>query len=271
MMSTRYILRFDDICPTMDWTVWEQIESTLEAHGVRPLVAVVPDNRDPDLMVAPARSDFWARVRSWQDKGWTIGLHGYQHRYDTADSGLLGLHARSEFAGHSWGEQLVRLERAIAVFDANGVRADVFVAPSNSFDRATLGALHEIHLTVVSDGYYYAPRRDDLGITWVPQQLWQFRRRPFGLWTICMHHNGWTPADMQRFARHVRRYDGRFTSVADALARGPVTCTSRLDLLFAHLYRAAGRSRNAARTWTRETAAFGRRGAPVSRGVPVNR
>ena len=76
-----FVLRFDDICPTMRWDIWSQIEPALIDSDVKPILAVVPDNRDPVLAPAPAVRDFWGHVRRWQDLGWTIALHGYQHLY----------------------------------------------------------------------------------------------------------------------------------------------------------------------------------------------
>ncbi|HET8715597.1 MAG TPA: DUF2334 domain-containing protein, partial [Holophagaceae bacterium] len=99
MADARYILRFDDICPTMNWEVWEAIEALLDRHGVKPILAVVPDNQDPKLQVDAPRADFWDRVRGWQAKGYTIALHGYQHRYINRNAGIMGLTHQSEFAG----------------------------------------------------------------------------------------------------------------------------------------------------------------------------
>ena len=98
-MSSRFIIRFDDFCPTMNWMIWEQIESILEKYKVRPIVAIVPDNQDNHLRITEANSDFWNRVRNWQSQGWTIGLHGWQHCYTTLDAGLVGIKGHSEFAG----------------------------------------------------------------------------------------------------------------------------------------------------------------------------
>ncbi|HEX2228742.1 MAG TPA: DUF2334 domain-containing protein, partial [Candidatus Binatia bacterium] len=78
-MAARYIIRFDDICPTMNWDIWQQIEKILFQNRLEPILAIVPDNRDTSLMVREARSEFWATARSWQARGWTIGVHGYQH------------------------------------------------------------------------------------------------------------------------------------------------------------------------------------------------
>lgn len=49
MSDSKYLVRFDDLCPTANWDVWEPVEATLLDAGVRPLVAVVPDNQDPKL------------------------------------------------------------------------------------------------------------------------------------------------------------------------------------------------------------------------------
>ncbi len=46
-MKARYLIRFDDICPTMNWTIWEQVEQVLRTYHVQPILAVVPDNQDP--------------------------------------------------------------------------------------------------------------------------------------------------------------------------------------------------------------------------------
>src|SRR5688572_15384620 len=44
MNNPQYLLRFDDICPTMNWRVWAEIESVLIQREIKPLLAVVPDN-----------------------------------------------------------------------------------------------------------------------------------------------------------------------------------------------------------------------------------
>jgi hypothetical protein len=116
-MQTRFILRFDDICPTMNWRVWRLLERDLYELNIKPLMAVIPDNRDRNLIVsAPGVDDFWNSVRSWQERGWTIGLHGYQHRYLTNATGMYGRMPRSEFAGLPYEIQEIKLRNAIRIF-----------------------------------------------------------------------------------------------------------------------------------------------------------
>lgn len=217
MADTRYLIRFDDICPTMNWAVWEAIESLLTRHDVRPILAVVPDNRDPKLVVDPPRNDFWEQVRRWQAKGYTIALHGYQHLYVNQNSGLLKLNPQSEFAGLPRTEQKAKLRKALAIFADHGVRAEAWVAPSHSFDLNTVEVLRELGLQVISDGLWPRPFTEANGMTWVPQQLWSFRSAPSGVWTVCNHHNGWSERRLEQFGESLRDHASRITDLATVL------------------------------------------------------
>ncbi len=199
----RYLIRFDDICPTMRWDIFSRAEQVLLSHGVRPILSVIPDNRDERLHFDPPHPGFWERVRQWQSWGWTIALHGYQHRYTSNAPGIVGIKHASEFAGVSLREQLSRLRQAAAIFRAEGVDPRVWVAPGHSFDSTTITLLGEVGISCISDGLFLTPRFDETGMLWIPQQLWRFRRLPFGVWTVCFHHNRWTEAQIQEFGAGV--------------------------------------------------------------------
>jgi predicted deacetylase len=213
----QYLVRFDDICPTMDWAAWEGVERHLHSHSIRPILAVVPDNRDPKLMLEPACDDFWSRVRGWQRRGYAIALHGYQHLYVNKNPGLMRLTRQSEFAGLPRQEQEAKLRRGLEIFAKNGVRADAWVAPSHSFDHTTLRLLADLGIFTVSDGLSSWPFTDPRGVTWVPQQLWRFQARPAGVWTVCCHHNGWSPRQVEDFGRALDAYACRVTDMATVL------------------------------------------------------
>ena len=217
MRSARYLLRLDDICPTMNWRVWDAIEAHLARTGVRPILAVVPDNRDPKLAVDEARPDFWDRVRAWQAAGYTIALHGHQHVYVNKDPGLIGVTRQSEFASLPRGEQEAKLKKALAIFAEQGVRADAWVAPSHSFDRTTVEVLSDLGVSVISDGLWTWPFTDAGGTTWIPQQLWDFRRRPAGVWTVCNHHNNWSDRRVAQFAESLALHADEMTDLAAVL------------------------------------------------------
>jgi len=216
-MSARFLVRFDDICPTMNWAVWERVEELLLRHDVKPIVAIVPDNRDPKLAPCAARPDFWDRARGWQRKGWTIGLHGYRHLYEGQSGGIMDVHAGSEFAGVPREVQRERLAAGTKIFAEQELVPAIWVAPGHAFDHATLELLPEVGIRAVSDGFFWrAVNRN--GVSWIPQQLWRFRAMPFGLWTVCLHVNNWKEDTLRQFEVALARFAGSLTNVADILA-----------------------------------------------------
>ena len=178
--TTQYLLRFDDICPTMNWRVWAEIETVLVQRQLKPLLSVVPDNRDPGLQVDSPAGDFWDRAGVWQERGWTIALHGFQHRYVTRNAGMVAVRKKSEFAGLQADVQREKLRRGLEIFERERITPRVWIAPGNSFDATTVALLPEFGIRVISGGYfrypYVCPRR----MTWVPQQMYYFRPAPAG-------------------------------------------------------------------------------------------
>ncbi|NTV73599.1 MAG: DUF2334 domain-containing protein [Holophaga sp.] len=235
MPENQYLLRFDDICSTMNWKNWDVIERELDRNAVRPILAVVPDNKDPWLMPDPPAPEFWERVRGWQAKGYTIALHGYQHVYVNHQKGLMKLTPNSEFAGLPYEEQKEKLTKALAIFAEQSVRADAFVAPSHSFDATTLRVLAELGLKTVCDGLWPWPHTDEHSILWIPQQLWRFRPKSSGVWTVCYHPNRWEPEYLEGFVRDLARYAPRMTDMATIARNFParrLTVGDRLSAMW---------------------------------------
>ena len=218
-MGAHYLVRFDDLSPTMNWRVWDQVEDLVQDLKVRPILAVVPDNRDEKLAIDAPREDFWERVRTWQSRDWTIGVHGYQHRLSTANRGLVGWSDRSEFTGLSVDEQEAKLRLATDIFRSNGVEPDVWVAPNHSFDASTLTALRRCDINVISDGHGLRPYRDKHGLMWIPMQAWRFEPRRFGVWTVCHHPNGWTASRFDDFVDEMRAFRDRIVDLPFVLQR----------------------------------------------------
>jgi hypothetical protein len=220
-MQAQYLLRFDDICPTMNWDVWVKIEALLNHNNIKPILAVVPDNRDPKLAVAPPAADFWQRVRAWQARGWTIALHGYQHVYVNKNPGILWLQTpKSEFAGLPREVQKEKLLAGLAIFDREGVRADCWVAPSHSFDWTTVDLLSELGVKVISDGPWPWPHTDRQGVTWVPQQFWaRLKAMPCGIWTTCYHHNSCNGEELARLRHDLEVFSSKITNLIDVVTR----------------------------------------------------
>lgn len=234
-MSAQYLIRFDDICPTMNWANWARIERILARHAVRPILAVTPDNQDPQLVVDAARPDFWDHIRERQRRGWSIALHGCHHRYETNDAGLLGLNPFSEFAGLPRAAQQARLADACRIFEAERVRIDAWIAPAHSFDATTVELLLQRGIHTISDGFFWRPVRW-MGATWVPQQLWRFRDMPAGLWTVCFHTNAFTEKEFEAFECGIERHAQHITALDAVLARAPAVPLRWTDRAFARLW-----------------------------------
>lgn len=156
-MNRKILVRFDDLCPTMNYTQWQRAVRILETYDVHPLLGVIPDCRDPELQIEPEHADFWKYMRTLQQKGYTLAMHGYQHVYDRKQQGLVNESYRTEFAGHPYEVQYEKIRKGKQALLQHGIQTDVFFAPSHSYDEATLRALAENGFRYVSDGKSIKP------------------------------------------------------------------------------------------------------------------
>ncbi len=230
-MSAKFILRFDDFCPKMNWEVWDQLEAILTKHGIKPIIAVVPDNQDPKLDVSQSNPLFWERVSAWQSAGWSIAIHGYQHLYSNTNSGLMKINNYSEFAGLSYEENYHKLEAGLQIFSEHNIKVDAWIAPAHSFDANTVKALLALNINVISDGFYWRPLKRQ-GATWIPSQMWRFRPMPFGLWTVCKHINRYTNKDIKDFECDIERYKSDIIAFNQALDDYTICELTLFDTLF---------------------------------------
>jgi predicted deacetylase len=242
-MGASYLIRFDDICPTMNWSIWDEVEEALVSFAIKPILAVVPDNHDPQLRAGESNLKFWERVRAWQGRGWTIGLHGCQHLALTRDGGILRINHAAEFSGLGFDVQKAKLRQALAIFSSMGVRPDLWVAPWHSFDANTLRALRDFGICCLSDGFSLYPYLDSSGILWIPQQLWKLRRVPFGVWTVCVHANQWSGNEVAQFRSELRKFAAAITDCNSVVSLYGKRRRSVADKLFSGIYPTALKAR----------------------------
>ena len=57
--NTGILIRLDDIAENMNWDLMEKSELLFEKHGIKPVIGVVPNNKDPELLSYPKKNDFW--------------------------------------------------------------------------------------------------------------------------------------------------------------------------------------------------------------------
>jgi predicted deacetylase len=215
--AAQYLIRLDDFCPTMLVDRRERFLSVLARHAVLPILAVVPDNQDPDLNRQAIDPGFWDRMRSLQAAGATIAMHGFRHLCASRGASLLGLHRQTEFAGVDPVLQRQWVRSGLAILREHKLNPRLFVAPRHGFDRNTLRALKEEGLDVLSDGF---ARRSITRheIVWIPQQLWEPVPKRTGLWTICIHTNT-APASLeQTLDTFLRNHARDFTTFDHVIA-----------------------------------------------------
>jgi predicted deacetylase len=213
----QYLLRFDDLCPTMAAERFERFILIVQRHGIRPILAVVPDNQDPELRYQDPDPAFWDRMRSLQAAGATIAMHGFRHQCVSPGPSLLRLHSRTEFAGIAEETQREWIRNGIQILRKKGLRPRLFVAPRHGFDSATLSALAEEGLGFLSDGFATrAHIRKE--VVCIPQQLWRPVKKPSGLWTICIHSNTAVSALEQELDLFLHESSKQFTNF-DQLAK----------------------------------------------------
>lgn len=252
MKEAKYLIRFDDICPTMNWDVWEEIEKIVDGFGLKPILAVVPDNQDRHLMHGKANERFWERVRAWSEKGWSVGLHGFQHLYETRASGIVGLNHRSEFAGLPIEVQREKIQRALRIFYEEKVKIDCWIAPAHSFDWDTVDVLLSNGVAVISDGYFNRAVTYR-GALWVPQQLWRFEEKRAGLWTVCYHHNSWSAESVEKFKRDITCFSKRIIGLSEVVDCQALPEISIYDKSFAFFWKWSLFGRRALSTFLRKT------------------
>lgn len=187
---SQYIMRLDDASEYMDVEKWQRMEDLLDKYHIKPIVGVIPDNQDSDMVgVYPKDEQFWEEVQRWKEKGWTIALHGYTHVFETREGGLNPVNDRSEFAGVPLERQTEKIRAGIRILRDHGIEPEIFFAPAHTFDENTLEALKEesdiciISDTIANDVYF------ENGFYFIPQQSGRVRRLPFKTATFCYHPN----------------------------------------------------------------------------------
>ena len=187
-MSTKIIVRFDDICTNIKWEVFLYIKKNLEDLGIRSLLGVIPDNKDISFKDYEYKENFFDLVNYYKNFGDTIAQHGTHHKYTSESAGILKINKRSEFAGHDFKYQYNLIKKGKEILKKNNCWQPVFIAPSHSFDENTLNGLNKLDFKSVSDGYGFFPYKRK-GLDFIPQISSRSFNTGFGLATLCIHPN----------------------------------------------------------------------------------
>ncbi len=224
-VPAEYLLRCDDLCPATPRERWRRVEALIQEFSLQPILAVVPDNRDPELGESTPDPAFWQRIHALEVLGAVVGLHGYRHICASRGRSLVRLARTSEFAGVPADTQRMWIRDGLRILRTHGLNPRIWVAPRHGFDHNTLGALGREGIVLLSDGFARIPFLRG-GATWIPQQLWGPVDKPKGLWTICVHANTATDSDISSLRTFLAAHADQFTSVDRVLFRTqPTTLT----------------------------------------------
>lgn len=214
LLKVCYLFRLDDACSQMNRHNWHRMECLLDRYNIKPLVGIIPANEDPNMVNDSEDPDFWGKMKKWQEKGWQIAMHGYNHVCNMELGGVNPVHNRSEFAGLSIEKQMEKIRKGYNILVSHGLLPKFFFAPSHTFDNNTLKALSAVTpIRRVSDTYSLTPYRDRYNITFIPCQMGKARTMMIpGYWTICLHPNHMLDDDFYKIETFINRNRGHIVS-----------------------------------------------------------
>jgi predicted deacetylase len=217
-INTGMLIRFDDISNHMNWKLMNKSEEIFDEYNIKPLLGVIPDNKDKEFLKYEKKENFWQKVRDWQKKGWEISMHGLTHVYDkeTNKKDFFGYGGKSEFYGHPLEVQIEKISKGLKIFQSEGIKIRSFFAPNHTYDLNTFKALKENNLTKIVDGYGFFPY-EEYGINFIPQLFYKEIMLPFGIQCTQIHVNYMDEDNFVKFKNFVIKNKKRIINFDEAL------------------------------------------------------
>ena len=214
---TGIVIRFDDIAPNMNWQMMDKCEKLLNKFNIKPVIGIIPNNKDQELLNYPKRENFWKIVQNWKSQSWSIAMHGYTHVYDseTYKKDYFNYGGKSEFFGHTLDEQISRVKKGIKIFNDNNIKIDTFFAPNHTYDLNTFHALKKAGISQVIDGYGLVPFIFN-DIKFIPQLFYKLLFLPFGIQSTQLHINYWGEKDFKNFEYFIEKNHSKIINLNTA-------------------------------------------------------
>ena len=214
----KILIRFDDIAENMNWHLMSRCEKLFDELDIKPVMGVIPDNKDKDLLIYPKKENFWNVVKNWQSKGWEIAMHGYNHIYDkdTEKKDFFKYGGKSEFFGHTLINQSNKIKKGLEIFEKNNIKIRTFFSPNHTYDLNTFEALKSSGINEVIDGYGLKPYIEN-NIKFIPQLFYKPIFLPFGLQTTQIHLNYWGDKEFDKFYDLISKNYKKIISYDEAL------------------------------------------------------
>ena len=218
--NTGILIRLDDIAENMNWPLMKRCEVLFDKYNIKPLLGVISNNKDPQLLSHPKNESFWSQVRIWKEKNWEISMHGYTHVYDkeTNKQDYFNYGGKSEFFGHTYEEQFSRIKKSLQIFENKNIKIRSFFAPNHTYDENTFAALKNNNITNVIDGYGLIPFNKN-NINFIPQLFYKEIALPFGIQSTQVHLNYWKEDDFLKFEKFIINNHLKIISFDEALEK----------------------------------------------------
>ncbi|MBE6161266.1 MAG: DUF2334 domain-containing protein [Firmicutes bacterium] len=185
----KYIIRLDDACPNMNKKNWDRIESLLDKYNIKPIVGIIPDCKDEELLQYKKISDFWNKyANNWERKKWIIAQHGLNHN--------LSSKIRTEYCGKDYINQRDNIQHGNKILKQHGIIPTCFFAPAHTFDNTTIKVCKDLSFfDFISDGVALYPYNDN-GVVFLPNIFdTPHKILPFGIYTFVYHPNKMVDSD----------------------------------------------------------------------------
>ena len=211
---TKLLIRIDDVAENMNWKYMDKCEELFDQIKIKPILGVIPLNKDPDLKRFNRRDNFWEKVSVWQKKGWEITMHGCNHLYtqksDKKD--IFNYGGYSEFYGLEYKTQLEKIKLGLDEFKKKNINVRSFFAPNHIYDEDTLKALKNLKIEIVIDGYGLFPFTRN-NILFIPQLFYKEIFLPFGIQSTQIHLNNWDNNYFINFKKFIIKHKDQITNL----------------------------------------------------------
>ena len=216
--NTGILIRLDDIAENMNCNLMKKVELLFEKYEIKPVLGVIPNNKDDELLAYPKKENFWEQVRTWKSKGWEIAMHGYTHVYDKkcGYKDYFNYGGGSEFFGLSLSDQKIKIESGFKKFVKENIKIRSFFAPNHTYDLNTFRALDECGIINVIDGYGIFPYSYK-NLNFIPQLFYKEIMLPFGIQSTQIHLNYWKEKDFKNFEKFLMKHRKKIVSFDDML------------------------------------------------------
>ncbi len=203
---TGFIVRLDDVAENQNWELMDKCEILFDKYNIKPILGIIPNNKDQELLNYPIKNDFWNKVRNWKDKGWEIAMHGYSHNYSvsTNKKDFFGYGGKSEFFGLSYDLQFEKIKKGLLKFKNEGLEIQTFFAPNHTYDTTTFKALHDNGIKYIIDGYGLFPYFEK-NLVFFPQLFYKEIFLPFGIQSSQIHINYWDEIMFKKFETFIEK------------------------------------------------------------------